>query len=236
MNETAPTTEKPSGLIERLFAIGAHFGYSRSRRHPSTAPFIFGTKNKVEIFDLEKTSPMVEKALAYVEELGKGKKTVLYVGGKNEARQIIQRAAESINMPYVHGRWIGGTITNFPEIRKRIDRLEELRKLRETGGLDQYTKKERLLIDREIERLESNFSGLTQLTTRPDALFVVDTKREAIAVSEAKSFRIPIIALLNSDCNVSEVTYPIPANDASQKSIQFFVDEITTAYRKGLQQ
>jgi small subunit ribosomal protein S2 len=225
-----------SELIERLFSVGAHFGYARSRRHPSHTPYIFGTKNRVEIFDLEKTSPLFEAAKAYAEHLGREHKVLLFVSGKNEAKKIIVQAASSIEMPYVGGRWIGGTISNFNEIRKRIDRLEELRLKRDTGGLDHYTKKERLMITREIDRLETNFGGLVSLKTRPDAFFIIDTKRESIAATEAKNAGIPVIALLSSDCDLTGVTYPIPANDASQKSIQFFVDEITRAYQTGLRQ
>jgi|TARA_Y100000310_G_scaffold63585_1_gene59052 small subunit ribosomal protein S2 len=221
--------------IERMFHAGAHFGYSKSRRHPSVSEFIFGTKNRVEILDLEKTNELLQEAKAFVEKLGQEKKTLLFVGSKNEGRDVIKNTAISLDMPYVSGRWIGGTITNFPQIKKRIERLEELSEQREKGELSKYTKKERLLIDREIEKLETNFLGLLPIKEKlPDALFVVDVKHENIAVTEARKAGIPVVSVSNSDCDMTGVNYPIVANDATLGSIKFFTDEIAEAYREGL--
>ena len=228
-------SREQSPLLERLFSVGAHFGYSRSRRHPSVTPFIFGAKNNVEIFDLEKVATLLEQARLYIESLGKERKTILFVGGKNEARQIVKKTAESIDMPYVAGRWIGGSLTNFSEISKRIKRLEELREKREKGEFaGRYTKRERLMFDREIANLERHFDGIVSLKALPSALMVVDPRREHIAVSEANQMGIPVVALLNSDCNVEHITYPIAANDGAVKSISFFMEEIVQAYKKGL--
>lgn len=217
-----------------MFRAGAHFGFSKSRRHPSAAPFIFGLKQKVEIFDLEKTSVALETAKAFVGALAREGRPLLFVGSKPESRQAIKAAAERLGMPYVASRFVGGTLTNASEIKKRINRLEELRAARESGELSKYTKKERLLIDREIARLENAFGGIVSLKDGlPGALFIVDTRREVIAVKEAKSLRIPTIGLSNSDCNLNEVTYAIPGNDAAVESITFFVNEIAEAYQEG---
>ncbi len=228
---TSPNKEK---LIERMFTIGAHFGYSKSRRHPSTKPYIFGAKNKVEIFDLEKTSDLLLLAKEYVSTLATTGRKVLFVGGKNEAHDAVVSGAKAIGMPYASARWIGGTISNFPQMRKRMNRLEELKADRASGALaKKYIKKELLMIDREIERLEANFAGLVSLAELPAALFVIDPKKEHIAVKEARDARIPIIALMNSDCDASDIDYPIVANDATALSIKFFVEEIVAAYKEG---
>ena len=218
--------------IDEMFKAGAHFGFSKTRRHASVAPYIFGIKNKVEIIDLEKTDELLEKALTVISNLAKEGKQVLFVGGKNEARASLKIAAESINMPFVDGRWIGGTLTNFPEIKKRLNKLEDLTKQKEKGELTKYTKKERLMIDREIANLERFFSGISVMKDLPKALVVVDSKKEIIAVTEAQKMNIPIIALSGTDCDITGINYPIVANDASVSSITFFVNEIAKAYQK----
>lgn len=218
--------------IDEMFKAGAHFGYSKTRRHASVAPYIFGVKNKVEIIDLEKTEESLEKALTFVSDLAKDGKQILFVGGKNEARDSLKLSAESILMPYVDGRWIGGTLTNFPEIKKRLNKLDDLINKKEKGELAKYTKKERLMIDREIEDLETSFSGLSVMKDLPKAVLVIDSKKEAITVKEATIMNIPIIALCGTDCNINKIDYPIVANDSSISSIAFFIKEITKAYQK----
>lgn len=225
---------KTNDVIQELFSAGAHFGYTKSRRHPSAKPFIFGVKNKIEIFDLEKTSEALQEALDFVSELGSKSAKILFVGGKNEAREAIRAGAMQIDMPFVAGRWIGGTLTNFPEIRKRVLKLETLTIQKEKGELGKYTKKERLLIDREIDKLRLYFEGLSLMKELPKAIFVIDSEKESIAVEEAHTIGIPIIALCGSDCDLKEVDLPIPGNDSSKHSIAFFVNKITAAYRDGL--
>jgi small subunit ribosomal protein S2 len=220
-------------LIEQMFKVGAHFGYSKTKRHPSVKPFIFGVKNRVEIFDLEKTGKSLEEAKEFAKNIGSKRKKILFVSSKAEAVKIIKNEASSIDAPYVVGRWIGGTLTNYDEIKKRIARFLKLESDKEKGLLGKYTKKERLMIDREIEKLDKNFAGLTSLEGLPAALFVVDPKKEEIAVKEANDKGIPVIALANSDCNIKKVTYPITANDSSKMSIEFFVKEIMSAYEEG---
>ena len=231
MTEPTPQTNDP--LIDSLFSIGAHFGYRRSKRHPTTASFIFGTKSGVEIFDLEKTKAALEKVEEFVKTLSASGKTLLFVGGKSEAREAVKSGAAKLGMPAVFGRWIGGTLTNFANIRARIDKMLDLISKREKGELAKYTKKERLLIDREVAKLEEMFGGLVPLKGMPGALFVIDSGKEHIAVTEGKKEKIPVIALASSDCDLSKVDYVIPANDASRASIAYFLNRIVTAYEAG---
>jgi small subunit ribosomal protein S2 len=219
--------------ISDMFNAGAHFGYSKARRHPSMKKFIFGVKNKTEVFDLEKTAASLEDVKAYVAELAEGGKKILFVGGKPEARKAIAAAGDALSMSYVASRWIGGTLTNFSEVKKRVARLEDLSEKREKGELSVYTKKERLLFDREIEDLDARFGGLRGMKEMPVAMFVVDPKAEEIAVLEAQKKGIPVLALASSDCDVKAVKLVIPANDSSRGSIELFVSEIVEAYKSG---
>jgi small subunit ribosomal protein S2 len=221
-------------LIEEMFSAGAHYGYSKSRRHPSTTQYIFATKNGVDIINIEKTYAFFEKALEQVTKYAATGKTVLFVGTKAEAKQQIIEAALALGMPYVGERWVGGSLTNFPEIKKRITKLLDLRDQKEKGGLDKYTKKERLLIDREMDDMTKNFQGLTGITKTPDAVFVIDPKKEHLAVTEAHKMNMPVIALMNTDCNLKQVEFPIIANDASVSSVSFFVRAVKDAYAKGV--
>ncbi len=218
--------------INEMFEAGAHFGYSKTRRHTSVAPYIFGVKNKVEIINLEKTEELLEKALSFIATLAKEGKQVLFIGGKNEARSALKLAAESVGQPYVDGRWIGGTLTNFSEIKKRLNKLEDLTKQKEKGELSKYTKKERLMIDKEIENLNRFFFGILPMRDLPKAVVVIDSKKEILAVKEAQKMNIPVIALCGTDCDVSEINYPIVANDSSVSSITFFLEKISKTYQK----
>ncbi|MBX4181607.1 30S ribosomal protein S2 [Candidatus Parcubacteria bacterium] len=234
MEKTKNSPKESAGVVDALFAAGAHFGFVKARRHPSAKPFILGAKNKVEIFDLNKTSQELAKALAFVEEQGKAKAMGLFVGGKSEARKAVEQAGRELEMPFVAGRWIGGTLTNFGEIKKRIARLEELTTQREKGELAKYTKKERLLIDREIDKLNLYFSGLSTLKNLPKFMVVIDPKKENIAVAEAKRMKVPVVALAGSDTNLYEVDYAIPGNDASRQSVSFILGEIVKSYKQGV--
>ncbi len=219
--------------VEEMFKNGAHYGYSKSRRHPSTTPYIFATKNGVDIINIEKSYELFEKAIEEVTRLASTGKVILFVGTKAEARQQIIETALALGMPYVGERWVGGSLTNFPEIKKRITKLLDLRDQKEKGGLDKYTKKERLLIDREMDDMTKNFQGLTGITRTPDVMFVIDPKKEHIAVTEAHKMNLPVIGVLNTDCNIKQVEFPIIANDASVSSISFFLNAVKDAYRSG---
>jgi len=216
-----------------MFSAGTQYGLGRSRRNPTSNPYIFGTKNKTDIFDLEKTKLLLDVAIAYIHKLASEGKTVLFVGGKKEASAAIKTAAQSLNLPYVDGRWIGGTLTNFMQVRKRIDRFEKLISDREKGELAKYTKRERMIIGKEIDKLERMFFGIVSLKKIPDVIFVVDPRREHNAIKEASDMKVPVIALSNSDCDISDITFPIVGNDGSKLSIQYFVNEITQAYQAG---
>ncbi len=219
--------------IQTLFDAGAHFGYSRARRHPTAEPFLFGTKDRTDIFDLELTEKRISAATAFAASIAGAGKQILFVGGKHEVSEIVKAAAEKAGMPYAAGRWIGGTLTNFKIIRKRIDRLEKLMKERESGELDKYTKRERLLIDREIQELLVRFGGLVSMTDLPAAVFIIDTRHQEIAAREANQLSIPIIGLSSSDCDFSLVQYPIPANDTSVRSVRLVANAIAEAYLEG---
>jgi small subunit ribosomal protein S2 len=220
-------------LIEALFKAGSHYGYSKTRRHPSAVKFIYTTKNKVDIIDIEKTAAQLEAAQNFVKELSAKGKVVLFVGVKPEAKESVKAAAEKIAQPFIVERWVGGVLTNWPEIKKRIARLVDLKTKKEAGELDKYTKKERLLIDEEIAKMHKLFSGLVEMKGKPDAVFVVDPKREHIAVTEAHKLHVPVIAIANTDTNIKGIEFPIVANDGSLSSISFIVDSIVAAYRSG---
>jgi small subunit ribosomal protein S2 len=218
-------------IIEKMFKAGAHYGYSKTRRHPSVSKFIYATKSKEDIIDLEKTSLMLNKATEFIKEMGaKGK---MVVGTKPEAKVAVKDIAESLNMPYVNERWIGGTLSNFTEIKKRIMELENYRKDSVGGGLDKYTKKERVVMAKKMEKLDRYYSGLIGLKKAPDAMFVIDAKSEHIAATEARKSNIPVIALVNSDSNIKGIDYPIVANDSGIPSIKFFSSAIQEAYKEG---
>ncbi len=228
------TKEKANDpVIDALFKVGAHYGYAKTRRHPSTAPYILGLKNRVEIINLEKTKALLDAAKAFVKTLGAEGKTLLFVGGKHEAADAVRLGAMEAGMPHVSGRWIGGTLTNFAQIRSRVDMLLDLKVKREHGELAKYTKKEQLLISRDIEKLEELFGGLVGMKALPAALFIVDPKEEKTAAGEALRLKIPVVALASSDCDVSNIAHPIVANDSSMGSIKHFVNEVVKAYNEG---
>lgn len=222
-----------TATLDELFAVGAHFGYSKSRRHPTAKPFVFGAKNGVEIINLEETQKSLAKALDIVRAFAKTGGTILLVGTKPEAREAILRAGLSTGLPYVAERWVGGTLTNFQQMRKRIARLLELKTAKEKGEWGIYTKKEALLLDRELARLEKSFGGVVSMADIPQAMFVVDPRKEKNAMHEAHEKGVPVIALASSDCDFKEITYPIPANDAAVQSVDYFVAKVAETWNAG---
>jgi len=231
--ETTVAATNTDPVILKMFEAGAHFGYSRGKRHPSMAGVMFGIKNRVELFDLEKTKSLLEKAKAFAESVGASGKQMLFVSGKHEAKAAIKAEADLLGAPYVAGRWLGGTLTNYPQMKIRMAKLVDLREKKAKGELAKYTKKEQLLIDREIATLEDMFAGLLPMKELPGALFVVDGKNEKTAIAEAKRIRVPVISLMSSDCDMDSVQHPIPGNDSASLSIQYFVKEIGSAFRMG---
>jgi small subunit ribosomal protein S2 len=228
---STPTT---NNLIERLFSAGAHFGFKKSRRHPTVTPYLFTSKDGNDIFDLEQSASLIATAAAVVNEAGKNGKNVVFVGTKDEVSRIVKDTAETLSMPYVTNRWIGGMLTNWSEIKKRIMRLDSLMNERESGELDRkYTKKERVMINREIDKLNFNFAGIKTLPRTPDLMVVVDPRHDFIAIEEANDMRIPVIALMSSDCDAKKITYPIFVNDALQSSVALVLSELAKAYADG---
>lgn len=223
-----------TSLIDRLFEAGAHFGFSKSRRHPTVKPYLFGNKQGTDIFDLEKSAALIEEAKAVLNTAGKEGKTVLFVATKDEVSALTTEAAKQAEMPYVTNRWIGGMLTNFSEIKKRIARLDTLTKEGETGELERkYTKKERVVIGRELAKLDHNFGGIKTLERTPDMMVVIDPRHDAIALTEATEMRIPTVAIMSSDNNVSEVTHPVVVNDALQSSVSLVLNELVAAFVAG---
>ncbi len=228
------TTGQDTAEFKRLFDAGAHFAQVKSRRHPSMKPYLVGTKGRQEIIDLVKTSEQLEAAKRVMNALAKEGKTVLFVGGKVEIAALVKKAAQDIDAPYVAARWLGGTISNWSEIKKRVDRFAELKDTSSTGTLaKKHTKLELVKIERERKRLEERLDGITTLTKRPDALLVVDTKHEKHAVKEANDAGIPIIAIMSSDCDLKEAAYPIVANDTSRETVRFILTELTESFKEG---
>lgn len=229
------STETTTGPgVARLFEAGAHFAQVKSRRHPSMRTFVLGAKGAMEIFDLQKTDAQLGAAKSVMSALARDGKTVLFVGGKREASDAVRATGKRLQQPYVAGRWLGGTITNFTEIKKRIDRLADLSSKRESGELGKiYTKLERIRIDREIDRLEERLEGVKTLAKRPDALVIVDTKHESHATKEARQAGIPIIAIMSSDCDLKDAAYPIVTNDASRTAISLVLNELADAFEAG---
>ena len=232
---TEKTVEKTKQMrVDGLMHAGTQFGFSRSRRHPSVQGFIYGVKNRVEIIDLEKTSEALEQACAFITSVAQKRQQVLFVGNKLEAHALVKEAAQKLGMPFVAERWLGGLMTNWVEMKKRIAHLLDMSGKRERNELLKYTKKERLLIDREIAHLNRFFGGLVNMTVLPAALFVVDPREEKTSIAEAAALHIPVIALAGTDCDIRGITYPIVANDASRASIAHIIAEIVAAYEAGL--
>lgn len=221
-------------IIEEMFQAGTHYGYNKSRRHPSTSSYIYSTKNNVDIINIEKTLESFNKAQQIISEYAKNNKVILFVGTKAEAKKYITETALSLNLPYIEERWVGGVLTNFSEIKKRVQKLIDLKDEKEKGQFEKYTKKEKLLIEREIDKMTKNFQGLIGMNKTPDLIFVVDPKKEHIAVTEAQKMNIPVMALANTDCNIDLINYPIVANDASTSSIKYFLEIIKKIYSENL--
>lgn len=194
------------------------------------APFIFGVRNDIHIIDLEKTIIKLNEALAFVKKIAKNNGVIVFVGTKKQAKAYIKEVAIKVNMPYVADRWIGGLLTNYPIISKQIRLMEQLETDLASGALDKYTKKERVMIEKKIKKLNQKFGGLRLLKKLPDAIFVTDINEDRIAVNEARVKNIPIIALADTNTDPGLVTYPIPANDDALSSIKVIVNKIMEEY------
>lgn len=228
------STQDSNTLIDRMFSAGAHFGFKKSRRHPTTIPYLFTSKDGNDIFDLEKSAALLTHAVSVVTEAASHGKTILFVGTKDEISRIVKESAEQAEQPYVTNRWIGGMLTNFSEIKKRIARLASLEHEKTNGELDRkYTKKERVIINREIDKLKFNFGGIATVTRPADLMIVVDSRHDSIAIAEARDLKIPVIAIMSSDCNIGTVTYPITINDTLQSSVALALGELVKGIKLG---
>lgn len=222
-------------LIEQLYERGGHLGYSRSRRHPSTVPYLYGMKNRIDLIDLESTADAITAARLFLATLRATGKKIILIGAKPEVRETIAAIANENDLPFVNKRWIGGTLTNFSEIKKRLAKLADLTGRRDTNNLVYRTKRERLTIERTIEDLNEKFGGLVGLEGMPAAAIVIDPKAEHIAVSECIQKRIPIIAIANTDCDVDIIKYPIPTNDANVAVIHFILNQLFATTTKTIE-
>lgn len=229
------STSTNDTLIERLFKAGAHFGFKKSRRHPTVTPYLFTTKQGNDIFDLEKSAQLLAEAASVVRNMAVQGKTVLFVGTKEEVAKAVKESAEKIKAPYVVNRWIGGMLTNLTEIKKRIARMEQLTRERESGELERkYTKKERVILGREATKLAFYFGGVAAMQKLPDLVVVVDPRHDAIAIEEIRDVKVPVVGIMSSDSNVAKVTYPVLVNDALQSSVAVVLSELVAAYEAGV--
>lgn len=220
-------------LVE-LLKTGAHFGHQVSKWHPKMKPFLFGSRNGIHIINLETTVAKMQAAFEAARDFVAKGNAIVFLGTKRQARDIVEKYAKEAQMPYITERWLGGTITNYAELGKLVRKLNDYRGKRDSGGFDKYTKKERVVLDREIEDMERKVGGIASLTRLPDALFVVDVKHEKTAITEARAKKIPVFAITDSNVNPEHVTYGIPANDDAVKSIELITRLFSEAVKEGL--
>ena len=215
--------------LQQLLEAGCHFGHQSRRWNPVMKKYIFGERDGVHIFDLVLTKAGLDAATEFVRSLSKEKKVILFVGTKRQAQEVVKQEAVRTEMPYVVQRWLGGMLTNFPQMQKRIHKMKDLKSKREGGELKKYTKREQLLIDREIAQLEKFLGGVADMDKLPDALFVVDTHKEEVAVREANRMGIPVIGMVDTNGDPARIDYVIPVNDDAVKSIELVVKAVSQA-------
>ena len=219
--------------LEEMLQAGVHFGHQTKYWNPKMEQHIFGVRDKIHIINLEHTVEMIKPAMKFIESVAAKNNKILFVGTKRTATDIIKNEATRCSMPYVNERWLGGMLTNYKTIRSSITRLENLLRQKEDGTFNKLTKKEGLKIQRDIDRLQKSIGGVTEMGGLPDALFIIDVKREAIAVSEASKMGIPIIGIVDSNSNPEGIDYVIPGNDDSIRSIALFTEAVADACLKG---
>ena len=216
-----------------LLEAGVHFGHQTRRWNPKMKPYLFGERSGIYIIDLERSLEGLEETHAFVQQLGRRRGIVLFIGTKKQAQEVVEEHATRVAMPYVNNRWLGGMLTNFSTIRMRLLRLRELREMEETGAIDRLLKKEAIRLRHEREKLERNLGGIQGLERLPDAVFVIDTKKEHIAVTEARKLGIPVIAIVDTNCDPDEVDYVIPGNDDAIRAVSLVTRVIADALAEG---
>ena len=221
--------------MKQLLEAGVHFGHQTRRWDPKMAEYIFQARNGIHIIDLQKTSKKLDEAYAFIKEQAEEGKTVLFVGTKKQAQECMKEAAIKCGMYYVDQRWLGGMLTNFETIRARVQRLKDLETMAEDGTFDVLPKKEVILLKKEMEKLERNLGGIKDMNELPGVIFLVDPKKERIAVLEAKKLGIPVVGLVDTNCNPEEVDYPIPGNDDAIRAVSLIADVIANAVIEGKQ-
>ena len=219
--------------MKQLLEAGVHFGHQTRRWDPKMAEYIFQARNGIHIIDLQKTSKKIDEAYAFLKEQAEEGKTVLFVGTKKQAQECVKEAAEKSGMYYVDQRWLGGMLTNFDTIRTRVQRLKDLEKMQEDGTFEVLPKKEVILLKKEMEKLERNLGGIKDMEEIPGVIFLVDPKKEHIAVLEAKKLGIPVIGLVDTNCNPEEVDYAIPGNDDAIRAVKLITDVMANAIIEG---
>lgn len=219
--------------MRQMLEAGVHFGHQTRYWHPKMAPYIFGDRNKIHIINLEKTVPLYGEALNFIGSLAAKKKSILFVGTKRPAQQVIEEEAKRCDMPYVNQRWLGGMLTNFKTIRQSIKRLKDLEAMEQDGSFDRFHKKEALGLKREMEKLERSLGGIKDMAGIPSALFVIDVGHEKIAVAEAKRLGIPVIGVVDTNHSPDDIDYIIPGNDDAARAIQLYVRGVADAVIAG---
>ena len=221
--------------MKQLLEAGVHFGHQTRRWNPKMAPYIFTERNGIYIIDLQKTVKKLEEAYMFIREIAADGGEILFVGTKKQAMDSIKEEAERCNMPFVNARWLGGMLTNFSTIKRRIKRLEQLKKMEEDGTFDLLPKKEVAKLALEIEKLEKFMGGITEMKKQPAAMFIVDPRKERIAVLEAKKLGIPIVAIVDTNCDPDEVDYVIPGNDDAIRAVKLIAGAMADAVIAGRQ-
>ncbi len=221
--------------MKQLLEAGVHFGHQTRRWDPKMAEYIFQARNGIHIIDLQKTSKKLDEAYSFMREQAEEGKTFLFVGTKKQAQECMKEAAEKSGMYYVNQRWLGGMLTNFGTIRKRVERLNELERMQEDGTFDVLPKKEVILLKKEMEKLEKNLGGIKDMTEIPGVMFIVDPKKERIAILEARKLGIPVVGLIDTNCNPEDLDYVIPGNDDAIRAVKLISDAMANAIIEGRQ-
>ena len=221
--------------MKQLLEAGVHFGHQTRRWDPKMAEYIFQARNGIHIIDLQKTSKKLDEAYAFIKEQVEEGKTVLFVGTKKQAQECVKEAAEKCGMYYVDQRWLGGMLTNFGTIKTRIKRLKDLEKMQEDGTFDVLPKKEVILLKKEMEKLEKNLGGIKDMEEMPGVIFLIDPKKERIAILEAKKLNIPVVGVVDTNCNPEDLDYPIPGNDDAIRAVKLITDVMANAVIEGKQ-
>ena len=221
--------------MKQLLEAGVHFGHQTRRWDPRMAEYIFQARNGIHIIDLQKTSKKLDEAYEFVRAQAEEGKNILFVGTKKQAQECVKEAAEKCGMFYINQRWLGGTLTNFPTIRARVERLAELEVMEENGTFEVLPKKEVVLLRKEMDKLNKNLGGIKEMTEIPDVMFIVDPKKEHIAILEAKKLNIPVVGLIDTNCNPNDVDYVIPGNDDAIRAVKLMTDVMANAVIEGRQ-